>query len=446
MSLAERIAQRYRQRVADSFGDPKALLAGFKQAVAKYSEKEQNAKNYLAAFAEVERLKTQGATAEEIQAARERGMQESFVGLRDKVVKRDLSYDVTTHAAQHGWEKIKEAAQNLCYAILQQLALPPKFRKSVEAIAKFYARTPRANPRGKTYEESLAKRVQLYLDFLEDFRKQEKVFDVIIAQGKQHSSEGEGATQLKAGPFTLVNTGGFSPEQMQNIAKLAAEAAQKMEGIGLGKVCYGEVLLTNRIDRPDWAAFYVIAKDEMFVRADSKVTMDAVRVICHELTHRLEHKFIPEKRTQIGDLYRTIKTHSFVSKTEMPHIGDTVAVLDKFLKSLTLKVTDYDSRRQSVKLVDANPPECFACAAKGKNHHENDAEHDIPIKRSEYYTMPFGKYFALKGEKQNKDPLDFITAYANKGGPGENFAEMVSFYAIGKLPKEQLDLLLPLLG
>ena len=440
--LASRVAERVKQ--ADSFGDPNDLLAQFKRAVAKYAEKEPVAKRFLATYAEVVKLMALGAPPEKLKEVRLNGMEEliseSEDGKRRQV--RDLTYEVTTHAAQHGWGKIQDVAQNLCFAILQQLVLPPKARKSVEAIAKFYARTPRVSTRGKTYEEARAKAVQNYLDLLEDFRKQEKVFEVVLTQGKQHSAEGEGATRVKAGPFTLVNTGGFKPEQMKNIAKLAEEAAQKMAGIWLGKVNYGDILLTNRIERANWAAFYVIAKDEMFIRADAKINMDTVRTLCHELTHRLEHKFLPGKKHEITQLYATINTHSsFMSDTEMPAYGETVEYGGK-----TLRVEQKDVRRRSVTLADPKPPECFVCAEKGRDHHENDEEHKMPIRRKEVIQMSAAMFYKLKGVEQKVDPLDFVTGYAKKGGPGENFAEMVSFYAIGKLPKEQIDLLLPILG
>jgi len=355
---------------------------------------------------------------------------------------RDLAYDITMHAALHGFHKVKDCAKDLCWAILQQTVLPPKIRKSIEAIAKFYARTPRLDPRGSTYEESLAKRVALYLDFLEDFRKHEKVFEAAISQGKQHSGEGEGATRVKAGPFTLVNSGGFGSEQMQNIAKLVEEAAQKMAGIGLGKVNYGDIILSNRIERPNWAAFYVVAKDEMFIRADSKMNMDTVRVLCHELTHRLEHKFLQGKKHEISKLYATINTHSsFMSETELPAFGATVPYQDKLWK-----VVERDVRRRTVKVSPANPLQCFVCAEKGRAEHEPDEEHKFPIARMETIVMPAATFFKLNGVEQKVDPLDFITAYAKKGGPGENFAEMVSFMALGKLPQAQVDLLLPILG
>jgi hypothetical protein len=70
-----------------------------------------------------------------------------------------------------------------------------------------------------------------------------------------------------------------------------------------------------------------------------------------------------------------------------------------------------------------------------------------PVEESKYtYKMPVQQFNELTGKGAvANDPMEFITAYAKRGGPAENFAEMVSFYAVGKLPKEQVELLEPLL-
>jgi hypothetical protein len=285
--------------------------------------------------------------------------------------------------------------------------------------------------------------VQLYLDFLEDFRKHERLFGLALQQGKAHATDEASTTRLKAGPFILVNTGGFDMDTMMAAAKLVEEAAKRMDSIGLGKVCYGDVLLSNRLaGKATVAAFYVVASDEMFVRADLRTTEDTVRVTCHELTHRLEHKFLAGKEREIAQLYAKINTHSgFMSNTEMPAFGAPLTY-----KGELWKVVDRDTRRRSVKLAPANPLRCFVCAEKGRKEHVPDEEHKFPIARKETIVMPAEHFYKMQGMEQKVDPLDFITNYAKKGGPSENFAEMVSFYAIGKLPKEQLDLLLPILG
>ena len=439
-----RIVSQYRRRLADSMGDPHELYEAFRAQVSRYAEKAPLAKRYLEAFQEVQKLMAAGASAEKLKEVRHRGMVETMEpDASGRSPTRDLAYEVTTHGSQHGWGKISSIASKLCLAVLQQLVLPPKLRKSIEAIAKFYDREPRMNLKGKTYEETLAKRVGLYLDFLEDFRKHEKVFEMALREGHTHLSEGEGATQIKAGPFTLVNTGGFDHAKMENVAKLVEEAAHKMKALGLGKVCYGNVNVTNRISgNANVQAFYYNSNDEMFVRADAKAHSSTVRIVCHELTHRLDHKFLQSKQHEIAQLYKTINTHStYMSETEMPEYGAPISY-----KGELWKVMEKDTRRRSLKLAPANPLRCFVCAEKGRSEHVPDEEHKFPIARKEVLTMPVEAFYKLQGKTQKVDPLDFITPYAKKGGPAENFCEMVSFLALGELPKEQVDLLAPILG
>lgn len=437
--LAAKVAERAKR--GDSIGDPKELLGKFKMLLAKYSEVEPEAKEWLRLNEEV------GKSLTENQALINRGEPPNHDKLkalrlqRDKSGDRDRGSTVTFHMAQHGFGKLQETGKLLCWAILQQLVLPPKLRKSIEVAAKFWSRDARMRPHGTTMDSTIQKRVMLYLEHLEVFRKHVKLFDEAIRQGKSHAEAGELVTKYRGGPFTLVNTGGFDAEVMKEKARLCEEAAHKMSAIGLSKVCYGDVLIANRLSGESTQAFYLVAKDEMFVRADARVVLDTVRVMCHELTHRLETKFLESKKQAIIDLYRKINTHSmYLSNTEMPSIGTPITYDGK-----SMKVTDYDRRRKTVKIEEGGLPKCFVCAEKGRTEHVPDEEHKIPIYRREAYTMPVQTFYRLQGKEFKADPLDFITAYAKRGGPSENFAEMVSFWAVGKLPQEQIDMLLPIL-
>jgi hypothetical protein len=142
----------------------------------------------------------------------------------------------------------------------------------------------------------------------------------------------------------------------------------------------------------------------MFIRADADVSRDTVRIICHELAHRFEHKFMKD-RWRIEELYNTIKGHGQIPK---PKKGDKLQVKDK-----TVFITDVE--RNKVQMMN-----------------EAGTQYWIPLQVYRDMMTPSGYHF--------------VTGYAEKGGPGENFAEMVSFMAIGKLPKEQVELLRPLLG
>jgi hypothetical protein len=442
MSLAERVARRYLRRIADSYGDPAELLQAYGRMIARYAAHEDTAKNWLRARQEIERLTLEGPHTK---PERERLRETHMIEVTDKTERRtsfrDKAGPPTMEVAYNGRSgALGKLADRLCLAILQQLVLPPGLRRSVEASAKWWDKAVR-RPRGKSYEEGQALELEQYLEHLEVFRKYEKIYEEAIRVGKPHMAEGEGATRMKAGPFVVVNTGGFSPDSMDVCVKLAEDAARLMEGIGLGKVCYGDMLMSNRLmNKQNVMAFYSPEQDEMFIRINA--TPGAVRFICHELTHRLVNKFLQSKKHEIAQLYATINTHSrFLSQTEMPPSGDKVEYKGKMMH-----VVNTDARRKSVSLGYAENTECFVCAEKGRAHHEDDEEHKAPIRRREVYQMPVAMFYKLKGVEQKVDPMDFITPYAKVGGPEENFCEMVSFYALGKLPKAQLDLLLPILG
>jgi hypothetical protein len=402
--LAPRVAARVKE--ADTIGDPREFLREYNAKLARYAGSEPAALKLKAQYAAVFKAKAEGAPDETMAALRR-----AIPGMGP-----ESPVNVTIVWEREGFVALKDPASRFCYAVLQQLALPPKARKSIEAATKFWSKNARFSAKG-SLEERYASHIDGYLDHLEVFRKYAKVFEQALKEGKEHSAEGEGATKFTAGPFTLVNTGGFDPKVMQAKAQLAEEAAAKMKAIGLGQVCYGNVLVTNRISsREAVAAFYLPSSDEMFVKADTSVDQDTVRVVCHELTHRYEHKFMGSKVGLIKKLYATINTHSFVRHTEAPKPGEEVTDNNK-----RLVVKEFDWQRNTVVLTDPADPN-----------------------PNVVYRMPIETYALRKGDRADTD-LTFISHYAKKGGPSENFAEMVSYYAIGKLPKAQVELLLPLL-
>lgn len=347
MDLSHRVVARYLR--ADSYGDPSELLRKYQAQVADYAKHEQLAIGWLEGYREVERLRGSGGTKAEQEAVRERHMitdvtRDAEGRLRSYKNLAGGPVGAVLHEGRSGW--VGAVAKEFCLGLLQQFALPAGVRKSIEVSSAWWnkgVRLPRAG-RGGTYEEGEALGVELYLDHLETFRKYEKVFEKAIQLGKAHSGEGEGATKVVAGPFTVVNTGGFSSEVVARSAKVAVVVAQRMEGIGLGKVCYGDLHLSGKLMGKNVAAFYSPGHDEMFIRPN--IPGDAVRYICHELTHRLVNKHLRSKQSEIAQLYGN-------------------------------------------------------CKATGR----------------------------------------FVSPYARKGGPEENFCEMVSFWALGMLHPDMIALL-----
>ena len=419
--LAKRVAERV--KTGDAIGDPKEILAVYKRLLTVYAGKEHDAKEWLRLHEEIKkhylsvidrRMKGEVIDPKEIEKKR-----------RELQIERDgggVGTGEYTNKGQsiigylnHGFPSMVNTAKILCFAILQQLALPPKLRKSIEVASRFWSKSPRLNVKGGSYDETIAKGVALYLDLLDTFKKHEKLFEDALRVGKTHSDsdpEGGVVTKYKAGPFTLVNTGGFDDKTMVDKSKLFEVAAEKMHAIGLGKVCYGDVLVTNQLSNKRVQAFYLLSKDEVFVRGDTGISLDMVHSVCHELTHRLEEKFLASKKPAIVALYNTLKVHGMVEK--MPDIGETVTY-----QGTTLVVDERDVRRKILKLMSP----------------EN------PLRR---LPVSLATFRVLKGDPPN--PMSFVSDYAKRGGPQENFAEMVAFYAMGKLPEKQVELLLPIIS
>jgi len=325
------------------------------------------------------------------------------------------------------FQRIKDVAEPLFWAILQQYVLPPQIRRGVETASRFWSKkklTLRTKSMRGGYGET-AEYLEAYLKLCSMIRKQVTDAQLAIVKGKLHADPEIAAQHSKrVGSFNLINTGGFKDEVMEKAAEVVSKAEKAMQGVGLGKVCYGDILISKTIsNKRNIAAFYVVNSDEMFVRANTPTDWDTARVICHELAHRLQFKFLTSKAQEINEVYRTLKTHSFLSKSGIP-----MEALPKRGEELTnngetFKVTSIDYMHKKIQFTKAGDPPNIA------------------------YSAPAEYWFQLKGVEPHQIPgfKGFITRYAGTN-PIENFAEMVSFYALGKLPDDQVELLKPILG
>jgi hypothetical protein len=247
-----------------------------------------------------------------------------------------------------------------------------------------------------------------------------------MVKGQLHSDPAVAAkTKIHVGPFDVVNTGGFDDETMKKAAEVVRKAADAMMGIGQGKVCYGDILISKTIQSKNYAAFYIPSSDEMFIRANVPGNWDTVRTVCHELTHRLQHKFLSAKRDDIIVLYAKLGSSRFTAPREdFPKPGEVYET-----PKGKLKVVDVDYRQQAVKYQDEE---------------QIREQQEGGIKAM--WKSPLTAWLRVIGKppETREDYGGFITGYAKKD-PDENFAEMVSFYAIGKLPKNQVAMLEPIL-
>jgi hypothetical protein len=334
----------------------------------------------------------------------------------------DLEYQILSG---FNYVKLQGQAEQLFWAILQQYVLPPRLRSGIESASRFWSKRRLQirykNRRGYEHDAEL---LQYYLKLCVVMRKQVTDAQAAIVKGKLQADPAVAEqTTTKVGSFKVINTGGFRDDVMDKAAEVVNKAEKAMRSIGLGRVCYGDILVSKTVNnKRTVAAFYILASDEMFIRANTPTNWDTIRIVCHELTHRLQHKFLSAKKAEINNIYRNLKAQAFLGRgipdEYWPHAGDKV-VLDQGRK---VTVTSVHRSRSKVEYVSEEKP---------------------PVR----WSAPIEAWIKMKGLDLGSLPgfKGFITPYA-RTDPDENFAEMVSFFAIGKLPQDQIALLEPILN
>jgi len=313
----------------------------------------------------------------------------------------------------HGSKRLLDSGHQLFLSILQTMALPTALRKKVEMAIRVYLKQP-SRPRIKSQPgvSRAIQQIDVYLKFMEGVHGHLDLAKKAIAQGKEHAEEGPTATKVRVGSFTLVNTGGFDAKTMADVVEVMKKAETLLQSSGVGQVCYGEVQVTNTIHKANVLAFYLIANDELFVRANIKSTTDSLRTVLHELGHRYEHKFLPGKKRDVEHLYYLIsgQERDHQKKQDKPPPGE-IWVSPKGKK---YRVTGYLPGRAGLQVLMT--------------------QEDEPTMQAR---ISLEGYLAAKGQNRNVDEepdyKGFVTDYA-KESPAENFAEMFAYYCQGRLP------------
>jgi hypothetical protein len=422
--LASRVARRF---LADLIGNPVELLHKFETVLKGLAELEYG----IPKMREAEKIIAADPDAKEKAYRSELGFDVHDENELVKFYYKNIS--IFRYKVKSGLASMQQygGAGHLFLAILQQYELPPATRKTIENAARFFSKS-------RVHAPEYPVAIDAYERMLASFRMYALAAHDAIAHGKPHHAGpgGEaGPEKLRAGPFTLINTGGFDDSVIAECAKVVEQSAHLLQSKGLGKVCYGDVLISNTLARSNLLAFYMPEKDEMFVRANLKgKEHDAIRTVTHELGHRLQFKFLANKKREIDAIYDQIARKSEKSRSEFldevwkdpatkPKVGDTLVSRGK-----EYTVTGFTVSPRSgivVLLIHKEPGSPTIESAK----------------------VGLEGYVALKGiapKGSGAHHSAFVTSYAKKDAD-ENFAEMVWAYCAGKLPPDQVEMLEALL-
>jgi hypothetical protein len=220
------------------------------------------------------------------------------------------------------------------------------------------------------------------------------------------------------GGFRIVNTGGFNDKVMGVVRGVMADATAAMRAVGLESVIYGDVNVIGSLrGNRRSLAHYDTESDEVFVRANLRGREGpAVRTVIHEIAHRLANRM--KNKQALQKLYDVLKEQdeeavqrAIWDRAMWPQKG---TVVDKKWKVAGVSVggRPVGPRVELALLADPEP----------KGYQAYIGMHN--------YLLSTG---ALHGA--------FVTPYARTNA-SENFAEMVSFWALDELSDAQQDLLL----
>lgn len=393
--------------VSDEIGDPQTLLRAFEQRVRKFRDMDP----LLPKMREAEKViqANPDLRYKRYQELETMGHEGELALLYDRNI---LSFAV--HIKFH-FPYLAREGLPLFRSILQKYSLPPTIRKGVEAASRSYTKTRMNTP---SKEDAL----DAYEKMASNLSKHVEIAKQAIEKGSDRSSEGvvddtPESERFKAGPFVVVNTGGFSAEVMAEVKSVVEKATHLLQAKGLGRVCYGDILITNTItSKANILAFYLVDKDEMFIRANLKGRLhEAVRTVIHELAHRLHFKFLKSKDIDIRRLYQQLTwsddelIRSVVYNKEYhPKPGDTIEAKGKVYEVTGIS---YRGTRPIVDLV---------------NQKDRTKKADVSLEA----------WLKIKGTYPKSDK-GFVTQYAKKNHE-ENFAEMVAAYCLDQLPESQV--------
>jgi len=164
------------------------------------------------------------------------------------------------------------------------------------------------------------------------------LFSSLMSRYVPESSGSVKGTRQTEG-FTIHDT--LGTEKFSEALPAIQEASALLRAAGYGKLLYGDMYIVGSIRDHSTKAFYRFEYDDVFIRADGKREETFVRTICHELGHRLWHKFKGVDQAYYASLYKSLKRPLKEGDIIHDRTGGTIEVLRTGPKG-SLNVRDID--------------------------------------------------------------------------------------------------------
>lgn len=287
-----------------------------------------------------------------------------------------------------------EAGREWSTSVVDNKAIPPGKHKPVEMAARLFDRTRALKDPVKWFEEN---RVRFLL--------------LIEADTWPTRSEETGIRVI--GPFQVHDTVGSSDADWLKAEQVITRAVRELPHTGLpgfASMAYGALYLVGQLLRGgQWAAWYVEAKDVVYLRPNLKGASveSSARILIHELAHRYWRKKLPmaQKESWIQH-HEDMRSAVQFAVGRLPTVGEVLPFVSDGKK---LRVDSY--QHGYAYFVDATTGE-----ALGKVH-SSELQHQ------------------LAKEEARVNHAKYPTEYASTDAE-EHFCEAVSLRAMGWLDRD----------
>ena len=199
--------------------------------------------------------------------------------------------------------------------VIDTKAIPPRKAKGVEMLARAFSK----NFRGRGFNTPQT------IKWLKANRKR---FPLLLATRDFPERTAEGGGIWTVGPFEVHDTVGADEKERQRVTEIIERAIRVKGNTGLpgfSRVLYGKVYIVGQVARRNWAAWYMPAKDAIYMRVKGKSisSLDAATTLVHELTHRYKAKVMSRDTWSQWNQYHYDVGQRRV-EPDMPNVGDVL--------------------------------------------------------------------------------------------------------------------------